>query len=160
MGVTSLPELTISAQAGTSTLHTIRIPSDRRPIGWGWGHPLQGAVTMYPVDGGTLVTGLDGMGALGDPNDPQAVQAAIRIFGSEAEVIAAESHDGVADPFARGARLSWPPGWAAGVVEELARPEGLLRFAGGDVTIEGGGYIEGAIGSGQAAAVALAATIA
>ena len=146
---------------GTSTkVLTITRRFPERSIGWGWGHPLQGAVGMSPVDGGTLVTGFDGMGALGDPNDPQAVQVALRVFAPDAEVVAAESHDWVADPFARGAWLSWPPGWAAGVAGELARPEGLLHFAGGDVAIEGGGYIEGAIGSGRAAAVALAATIA
>lgn len=129
-------------------------------LGWAWGHPLQAAVGMYPVERGTLVTGFDGVGALGDPNDPQAVQAALRVFAPDAEVIAAESHDWVTDPFAQGAWLSWPPGWAAGVGEELARQEGLLHFAGSDVAIEGGSYIEGAIGSGRAAAVAVAATLA
>ncbi len=125
-----------------------------RSIGWGWGHPLQGVVGMYGVDGGTLVSGFDGLGALEDPNDPREVQAALRVYAPQAEVLVAESHDWVADPFARGAWLSWRPGWASAVGDGLGQPQGLLQFAGGDVAIDGGGYIEGAISSGRDAAAA------
>ena len=66
--------------------------------------------------------------------------------------LACDSHDWNADPFSNGTWLSWPPGWGSGLVGDLARPQGRLAFAGSDTSIDGGGYIEGAITSGAEAA--------
>ena len=143
-------------QPGAAT-KVLAVAEDVGPatLGWAWGHPLQAVVGMHAVEGGRLVAGFDGLGALRDPNDPDEIQAALRVFAPRARVRAVESHDWVADRFARGTWLTWPPGWAAEVARELRRPEGHLAFAGGDVAVEGSGYIEGAIASGREAAVSL-----
>ena len=121
-------------------------------LGTMWGHPLQTAMGMRPLQAGALVVGFDGLGTLRDPHDPREIEAAIRVIEPGARVLACDSHDWNADPFSNGAWLSWPPGWGSGLVGDLARPQGRLAFAGSDTSIDGGGYIEGAITSGAEAA--------
>ena len=124
-----------------------------RALGWAWGHPLQGVVAMHEVEGGLLVAGFDGLGRLADPNDPVEIEAALRVFSPEVRVLAVESHDWIGDRFSRGTWLTWRPGWASGITEVLDKPFGRLAFAGSDLAMDGGGYIEGAITSGRDAAV-------
>ncbi len=82
-----------------------------RSLAWGWGHPLQSVVGMRAVDDGTLLTAFDGLGALKDPTDVDAIQAALRVYAPHAEVLTAESHDWINDPYSRGTWVTWPPGW-------------------------------------------------
>ena len=121
-------------------------------LGAAWGHPLQGAIGMREVEGGTLVTGFDGLASLRDPHDPGEVEQALRVFVPDTRVRTVDAHDWIADPYAKGSWLAWPPGWATDVVPGLDRTEGRLAFAGSDVAVEGSGYIEGAISSGRRAA--------
>jgi monoamine oxidase len=145
---------------GTSTkVLAVATGVEARTLAWAWDHPLQGVVGMHAVEGGTLVAGFDGRGMLRDPSDRDEIEAALRALVPSAEILACDSHDWTADPFSKGAWLSWRPGWAAEVVPQLARPEGMLRFAGSDLALEGGGYIEGAIASGREAAAAIAAAL-
>jgi monoamine oxidase len=69
-----------------------------------------------------------------------------------ARVLACDSHDWIADPFSKGTWLCWPPGWGSGIVADLAKTQGRVAFAGSDTSIDGAGYIEGAITSGAEAA--------
>lgn len=122
-------------------------------FGLAWDRPLQAAAGLKPVGtDGTLVAAFNGMGDYGDPTDPERLQSALRAFAPETTVAVAESHDWNADPYSKGAWLAWPPGWASDVAPRLADPEGRLAFAGSDIALEGGGYIEGAIASGHEAA--------
>jgi len=123
-------------------------------IGATWGHPLQNAMGMRTVEGGTLVVGFDGVGALDDPHDTAEVEAALRVIEPEAHVVACDSHDWIGDPFSKGTWSSWPPGWgSSNIAGELGRPRGRVAFAGSDTAVDGGGYIEGAITSGRQAAI-------
>jgi monoamine oxidase len=67
----------------------------------------------------------------------------------------------VSDPYSKGTWLATPPGWfGGGTFEALEAPEGRVAFAGSDIASEGAGWIEGAIGSGRAAAARTAALLA
>ncbi|MGZ5345167.1 MAG: flavin monoamine oxidase family protein [Actinomycetota bacterium] len=140
-------------QAGRSTkVLTITEAFGAHTVGSAWGHPLQGALGMYDVEGGTLVAGFDGLGRLADPHDAREVEAALEVFAPETRVVAVDSHDWINDPFSKGTWLTTPPGWSSGADTELAAPYGRLAFAGSDIAFDGSGYIEGAIISGREAA--------
>ena len=110
---------------------------------------------MSEHDGGTLVAAFDGIGSLRDPLDRAQVEMALRAYVPDSRVSAVDSHDWNADPHSRGAWLAWPPGWAAWA-SQLGAHEGRLAFAGSDLAIEGGGYMEGAIATGHEAAAHVA----
>lgn len=118
-----------------------------------WGLPIQAAIGMRPAGAGAeIVACFDGMQALEDPNDAAEIEQALQQFVPETRVLQVTCHDWNADPFAKGAWLAWPPGWVNEVVPTLAQPQGRVAFAGSDIALEGGGYIEGAIESGHEAA--------
>jgi monoamine oxidase len=127
----------------------------------GWGAPLQAMVVMRPLAGGAqLVVGFSGHGRV-DGNDRGAVEAAVRAYAPEAEVVAHGGHDWSADPFARGAWCALPPGWLTnGTFDALERPEGRVAFAGGDLAPDGAGWIEGAVASGARAAMTVGSLLA
>ena len=82
----------------------------------------------------------------------EAVQAALRQWLPEVEVIDAASHDWVRDPLSG---ETWPmlrPGQLTGALEELQRPEGRIVLAGSDYASGWMGFIDGAIESGLRAA--------
>jgi monoamine oxidase len=119
----------------------------------GWGVPLQAIISTNEVDRGQLLTGFGVEDDAPDPNDREAVEAAIRRFIPTADVVASTGHDWVRDPFAKGTWMAWRPGWFAdGRWRLVAEPEGRLVFAGSDIAQEGAGWIEGAISSGHEAA--------
>ena len=122
---------------------------------YGWGTPLQALVTLRPAgDEAQLLIGFSGHGRV-DGTDRAAVEAAVGAFVADAEVVAHGGHDWSTDPFARGAWLAMPPGWTTdGTYDALEGADGPLIFAGGDVSADGGGWIEGAITSGHLAATA------
>jgi len=119
-------------------------------MGQGWGLPIQAAVSLQDTPEGTLVMGFSGATPI-DPRDPEAVQAALRRFAPEADVVACDGHDWIGDPFSKGTWLAFPPGWAGGF-DALRVPEGRVAFAGGDIAEHGAGWIEGAVASGRDAA--------
>ena len=88
-----------------------------------------------------------------DLADHDAVAAAVNAHLPEATVTTTAGHDWVGDRFSKGTWLSVPPTWFSdGTFDALALPEGRLAFAGSDIAPEGAGWIEGAVGSGAAAA--------
>jgi monoamine oxidase len=122
-----------------------------RTGGMGWTTKVQGLIGMRPEANATLIAAFDGLRSFSDPTDPTEVQAAIQEFVPGATIAAADSHNWNDDPFSKGAWIAWPPGWIE-IEKELRRPEGRIIPAGSDVAEDGGGYIEGAISSGRAAA--------
>ncbi len=89
-----------------------------------------------------------------DPTDPAAVERAIRRFLPEAELLACDGHDWNGDRFSRGTWFAARPGLPGPA--ELGELEGRLAFAGGDLSPTMPGTLDGAIGSGRAAAAAVA----
>jgi len=120
----------------------------------GWGVPFQAMVAVRPIGpDARLVVGFGSAGPV-DGNDRSAVEAAVRAFAPDAEVIAHGMHDWSADPFAGGAWCAIPPGWLTdGTFAALERPEGRLAFAGGDIAADAVGTMAGALASGARAAV-------
>lgn len=87
-----------------------------------------------------------------DGNDREAVQAALRQWLPDADVIEAAGHDWVRDPLSG---ETWPmlrPGQLTGALAELQRPEGRIVLAGSDYASGWMGFIDGAIESGLRAA--------
>lgn len=122
-------------------------------LGMGWDTPINaGFVTKPTPDGGRLFMGFSVQDPV-DLADHAAVAKAIHAHLPDATVAATDGHDWVSDPYAKGTWLAIPPGWFSdGTFEALGEPEGRVAFAGSDIASEGAGWIEGAVGSGIAAA--------
>ena len=122
-------------------------------LGAGWQTPFYWLAAEQRVDEAQLVVAFALRGSV-DASDLGALEQALRVYAPEARVLAAESHDWVSDPWARGGWMTDPPGWAAsGVFDRLSQPHGRVLMAGSDVAPQFGGWIAGAIASGRAAAL-------
>ncbi len=103
-------------------------------------------------DGTVLALGFGYQDPSFDPSDNGQVEAALRAFWPEAELVAYDLHDWNTDPHSLG---TWPTatvGKAELLVPDRFPPHGLLYFAGADVAPHDAGWIEGALLSGAAAA--------
>jgi monoamine oxidase len=128
-------------------------------LGVGWPAPIQAAVAGRLLgDGRRLVTGFAAEPRI-DPHDASAVEAGLRVFLPDARVDASDGHDWVNDPWSKGTWLAPPPGGDPWIADDLTPPQGRLVFAGSDIAIKGGGWIEGAIMSGRDAARRVAGLI-
>lgn len=117
--------------------------------GVGFGTPFKWLSTERRVEGGTLVVGFANR-PVDDPGE------ALRDWAPGARVLASDTHDWIADPWSRGTWMTSRPGWnASGVRADVARRRGRIVFAGSDVSERHGGWIAGAIASGEAAATRL-----
>jgi monoamine oxidase len=119
--------------------------------GVGWPATIQAMVSAREANGGRLVVGFSGVGGI-EPNDPSAVEKALREYLPDAEVLASGGHDWISDPFSRGTWLTPPPGWEMRSERERIAPERRLAFAGSDIAPLGAGWIEGAVVTGHSAA--------
>ena len=129
-------------------------------LGMGWNTPINAGFLLRPASDGGLFMGFSVQDRV-DLADPEAVTAAVRAHLPEATVATTAGHDWVGDRFSLGTWLSVPPPWFSdGTFEALVQPEGRLTFAGSDIAPEGAGWIEGAIGSGVAAAERVASVLA
>jgi monoamine oxidase len=133
--------------------------SPRTYIGAGWNTPINAGFVLRPAGDDLLFMGFSVQDRV-DLGDHDAVAAAVNAHLPAVTVALADGHDWVGDRFSRGTWLSTPPTWFSdGTFEALSVPEGRLAFAGSDVAREGAGWIEGAIGSGIAAAQHLAGVL-
>jgi monoamine oxidase len=115
----------------------------------GWGTPFHWLAAQARDGDAQHVVAFAVQGAL-DAGDRDALQAALRAYAPEAEVLAAHSHDWNADPWSRGGWVNPPVGWEShGIVERLAAPHGRVLVAGSDVASEFAGWLAGAIASGR-----------
>jgi monoamine oxidase len=121
-------------------------------IGLGWKTPINAGFVTRRAGDGHLFMGFS-VAQRVDLSDGAAVTAAVHAHLPDATVTATGGHDWVSDPFSKGTWLSVPPTWFSdGTFDALEEPEGRLAFAGSDIAAEGAGWVEGAIGSGAAAA--------
>ncbi len=121
-------------------------------LGTGWNTPINAGFVTKAAGDGRLFMGFSVQPRV-DLADHEAVAAAVRAHLPDAEVVATDGHDWIADPFSKGTWLAIPPGWFGdGTFEQLEQPEGRLAFAGSDIASAGAGWIEGAIVSGIQAA--------
>ncbi|HYM64298.1 MAG TPA: NAD(P)/FAD-dependent oxidoreductase [Gaiellaceae bacterium] len=124
----------------------------------GFGTPLQWLSAERVVPEGTLVVGFGHETAGLDLGDPNAVEAAVRVYAPGARVLAVDAHNWVADPWSKGTWLVARPGWLREGLVDASEPFGRVVFAGSDLAEAHGGWIAGAIASGRAAACRLVQT--
>jgi monoamine oxidase len=91
-----------------------------------------------------------------DPTDRGQVERAIRVFAPGAEVRACDGHDWTRDPYAKGTWAAYRPGQLGRWHADVRTPEGRLFFAGSDIAEGWAGFMDGAIESGAAVALAVA----
>ena len=124
-----------------------------RMLAAGWQTPFYWLAAERPVDDAQLVVAFALRGSI-DATDTTALERALRVYAPEAQVLAAQSHDWINDPWARGGWMTEPPGWTTtGVAELIAQPHGRVLMAGSDVAPQYTGWIAGAIASGRATAL-------
>jgi monoamine oxidase len=129
-------------------------------IGAGWNTPINAGFVLRPAGNDRLFMGFSVQDRV-NLADHAAVTAAVNAHLPDASVTTTDGYDWVGDRFSRGTWLAVPPTWFTdGTFEALSAPEGRLAFAGSDIAREGAGWIEGAIGSGIAAAEHLRGVVA
>jgi Flavin containing amine oxidoreductase len=122
-------------------------------------HPLTLVQYEYEVDEDSLLVGFGPRASALDPNDADAVAAALRPLLPDAEIVATTGHDWMADEFSQ---ATWPmlrPNQLTRYLAELQRPEDGLHLAGSDYANGWAGFVDGAIESGITTARRVAATL-
>lgn len=109
------------------------------------------------ADGATLIVGFALADGTLDPSDRASVAASLARFFPQAELIDWDWHDWVGDPFARGTWVALPAEetWIGDPI--IWGREGRLAFATSDFAENAAGWFEGAIRSGEAAALSILA---
>jgi monoamine oxidase len=109
----------------------------------------------HASDGATLIVGFALADGTLDPQDRGSVAKSLGQFFPEAALIAWDWHDWVGDPFARGTWVALPADHAWIGDAEVWGREGRLAFATSDFAETSAGWFEGAIRSGEAAALTI-----
>jgi monoamine oxidase len=102
----------------------------------------------YPLDGDSLIVAFGPRSGVIDLNDPRAVEAELRKWRPDLEVVAVDAHDWAADPLSG---ETWPmlaPGQLDAVAHAAADTSRRVRLAGSDYARGWAGFIDGAIESG------------
>lgn len=111
-------------------------------------NPITFAMTEYRLDGDSLIVCFCPDATAIDPDDIAGVQAALRAYVPDLEVVSAVGHDWAADEFSQGTWMMMRPGQMSAEAPALRRPHGRIHFAGGDIAALFPGWIEGALESG------------
>lgn len=106
-------------------------------------------------DGTTLIVSFGIADPKFNPDDRHAIAGALQRFFPDADLVAWDWHDWVADPYARGTWVALPADMLEMADHENWQPEGRLAFATSDISLDQAGWFEGAIIAGEAAAKAL-----
>lgn len=102
----------------------------------------------YPFEGDSLIVAFGPRTGLIDLNDPRAVEAELRKWRPDLEVVAVDAHDWAADPLSG---ETWPmlaPNQLDAVGGAARDTTRRVRFAGSDYARGWAGFIDGAIESG------------
>jgi monoamine oxidase len=125
-------------------------PGDFHALGPAGG--IDVASTWRSVDAGEVIVAFGRSAAALDGDDPAAVQAALRHYLPEVEVLESTWYDWSSDEWTGGTWGGWRPGWATGGMLDLLRPTGRVVIAGSETAESWPGFMEGAIDSGARAA--------
>jgi monoamine oxidase len=123
-------------------------------------HPINAARTERYYDGDTLIMCICSDAAAIRADDLQAVQAALRRFDPDIEVVDTVSHSWANDEFSKGGWMMHRPGHLTNGAAQIRQGHGRIRFAGSDIAGLDVGAIEGAMESAAAAARDVAAALA
>ncbi len=111
------------------------------------------------LDGDVILTGFTWPGSTFDPTSRADVEASLRCYFPEAELIDHAFHDWIGDSWSRGTWLTARPGAVHLLDPQRFSPVGRLVFAGSDVAVEHAGWFEGALRSGASAAEQVSALL-
>jgi monoamine oxidase len=103
-------------------------------------------------DGDVLLIGFGYEDGSFDPGAHADVERALRAFFPDSELVAADHHDWIGDPFSRGTWATATVGRAELLTAERYPPHGRVAFATSDVATDEPGWIEGALVAGAAGA--------
>ncbi len=109
------------------------------------GYPLNSVHLDNYIEGDSIVVGFGSDASKLDPNDPKEVEAALRNWRSDLEVIESTGHDWTADELSQ---ETWPmlkPNQLTKYIKEMRRPENGVFLAGTTYADGWGGFIDGAI---------------
>lgn len=95
-----------------------------------------------------------------DTNSIEQVQAALRVWRDDLDVIEVAAHDWMKDPLSQNTWMTHRPGQLTRDLRELQEAQGVLHFAGCDTADLWGGFIDGAIESGLREARLVSASLA
>jgi monoamine oxidase len=124
-------------------------------LGSGWGDPLNWISQQDGSAEERLLVGIGCDASRLDPTDREQVERAIRVFAPSVEVRACDGHDWTRDPYAKGTWAAYRPGQLSRWHADFRTPEGRLFFAGSDIAEGWAGFMDGAIESGAAVALAV-----
>ena len=120
------------------------------------GYPLTFAWPEYFLEDGTsIVVAFGPDSSKLDGNCVEDVQAALRTWIPDVEVLETTSHDWVEDEFSRQTWATFRTGQLTSQWPDLVEPRGRLLFAGGDYASGWAGFVDGAIQSGLDAAATI-----
>lgn len=119
--------------------------------------PINAFRTEFYYKGDTVIMGICSVASAIQPEDKTAVQAALRQFIPDVEVVDTACHSWVGDEFSKGAWMMHRPGHFTGAASQLRQTQGRICFAGSDISSIEPGSIEGAMESGARAARDVAA---
>ncbi|WP_411129165.1 flavin monoamine oxidase family protein [Streptomyces sp. x-19] len=123
-------------------------------------NPVNTARVEHRHEDDTLVVCFASDASAIDAEDREGVQAALRTFVPDIDVLETAGHDWVGDDFSQGTWAHHRPGNLTQAAPQMREPHGRIHFAGGDIAPLGVGGIEGAMESGAGAARNIAAALA
>ncbi|MET9558370.1 NAD(P)/FAD-dependent oxidoreductase [Streptomyces sp. NPDC006645] len=115
------------------------------------GHPLLTAVPWAQTSNGLLMAGFSSSAQL-DTRDVAQVQAALQTLAPAARVTAVKSARWGTEEFSQGAWSWMQQGHMSKLLRAVQQPHGRISFATSDIASGWGGFVEGAIERGFAAA--------
>ena len=146
------PATMAGIEAGTANLGAkywalaTEAPEDFHGLGEAPG--IDVASSWRRVEEGVLIVAFGRDASSLDGDDTGAVEASLRHFLPELELVATTWHNWAADPLAGGTWGGWRPGWATTALPELLASEAPLVFAGSETAQRWPGFMEGAVESG------------
>ncbi|QSE92637.1 FAD-dependent oxidoreductase [Rhodococcus pseudokoreensis] len=149
-----LVSVATEGQASTGVKVWVRVKGDIGKVA-GLGPsscPLNFFQYEYDIDGDSLIVAFGSDSTRIDVTDRGAVEAALREWIPDLDVVAVDGHDWVADELSG---QTWPmlrPNQLAAVQESAATEHGHIRLAGSDYAEGWAGFIDGAIESAKTAA--------
>ncbi|MFC9678900.1 flavin monoamine oxidase family protein [Streptomyces sp. NPDC056948] len=111
-------------------------------------HPLSVVRTEYLGEDDAVLVAFGADASRIDVNDPKAVDAALKVWRDDLEVLDTGGHDWMADPYSQETWLIQQPGQLTRYHRTQQENTGALHFAGSDYANLWAGFIDGAVESG------------
>lgn len=111
-------------------------------------HPLSVVRTEFTGEDDAVLVAFGADSTRIDVNDPQAVDAALKVWRNDLEVLETGGHDWMADPYSQETWLIQQPRQLTRYHHAQRESTGVLHFASSDYATVWAGFIDGAVESG------------